>query len=621
MQQRYSRRDFVKNASIALAGSQRRWFQGAASSELIDLKDCVLVTSKNPTRREVKALMVLAEETAKRSGLRWKTQGTAAVTIYAGLTTGLGSLTQATAAPVDAHVPESYSIHAGSDNGGRWIAVTGSDERGVLFGVGQLLRLIDFGRQEAMLPVGHLPVSGKPKYPLRGHQLGYRPKTNAYDAWTVDMWDQYIRDLAIFGTNAIELIPPRSDDEPDSPLFPLPPAQMMVEMSRIADDYGLDVWIWYPAMDRDYGDPQTVNKAIDEWAAIFKMLPRVDAVFVPGGDPGHTEPKYLLALLEKQKVNLRKYHPKAQMWVSPQSFTADWMDEFFSIVSTPQTKGWLDGVVVGPQSRLPLSEIRKRLPAQYPIRFYPDITHSIGCQFPVPDWDVAYALTEGRETINPRPRSQANILRKYSPETIGFITYSEGCNDDLNKFIWSGLGWDPGRGVIDVLRDFSHYFVGKEEEEGLSQGLMSLESNWIGPLATNTSVAVTLSQFQDLERNAAPAVLGNWRFQQALYRAYYDAYIQSRLWEETSQVDRAMAVLRQADEIGWMPAPLEIGDPPSTYPPNGRNPTFLVDEATRILQQALVQSAGGSIRGRVLALGGGPLPKHSHAACGGILPR
>ena len=37
---------------------------------------------------------------------------------------------------------------------------------------------------------------------MRGHQLGYRPKTNAYDAWSVPMWEQYIRELAIFGTNS-----------------------------------------------------------------------------------------------------------------------------------------------------------------------------------------------------------------------------------------------------------------------------------------------------------------------------------------------------------------------------------------------------------------------------------
>jgi hypothetical protein len=605
---RYSRRDFVKNASIALAGNRARLFEGAA--ERIDLKECVLVTSQNPTPREVKAHTVLSEESYKRSGLTWKLQtpnkATTTVTIYAGLASSmakLGPRTQAASAALNGHVPEMYAIHAGSEGSEHWITIAGSDERGVLFGVGQLLRLIDFGRQTATVERSRLPIHSSPKYPLRGHQLGYRPKTNAYDAWTVEMWEQYIRDLAVFGTNAIELIPPRSDDEPDSPLFPLPPAQMMVEMSRIADSYGLDVSIWYPAMDKDYGDPQTVNSALSEWEAVFKMLPRVDVVFVPGGDPGHTEPKYLLNLLQKQKAGLRKYHPKAEMWVSPQSFTQEWMDQFFSIVSTAETKSWLDGVVIGPQSRLSLAEVRRRLPAQYPIRFYPDITHSTGCQFPVPDWDVAYALTEGRETINPRPLGEANIVRKFLPETIGFITYSEGCNDDANKFVWSALGWDPQRNVIDVLRDYSHYFAGKEQAEGLAHGLMSLEKNWQAPLAANASVAVTLSQFQDMERNAAAAILGNWRFQLALYRAYYDAYVQGRLAEETAQVDRAMAVLRQVDEIGWTPEPLEIGAAPSATSPNGRDPILLLGEARDILQQTLIHSAGGSLRARVLELG------------------
>ena len=55
-------------------------------------------------------------------------------------------------------------------------------------------------------------VTTAPKIALRGHQLGYRPKTNSYDAWDIAQWDQYIRELALFGANSIELIPPRSDD-------------------------------------------------------------------------------------------------------------------------------------------------------------------------------------------------------------------------------------------------------------------------------------------------------------------------------------------------------------------------------------------------------------------------
>ncbi len=150
-----------------------------------------------------------------------------------------------------------------------------------------MLRELRISRGSIQFPDQFAETSA-PRYRLRGHQLGYRPKSNTYDAWSVPVFEQYIRDLAVFGSNAVELIPPRSDDAADSPHFPLPPMRMMIELSRLLDAYGLDVWIWYPAMDRDYTDPATVEFALHEWGEVFRQLPRVDAVFVPGGDPGHT---------------------------------------------------------------------------------------------------------------------------------------------------------------------------------------------------------------------------------------------------------------------------------------------------------------------------------------------
>ena len=113
------------------------------------------------------------------------------------------------------------------------VAVVGNDARGVLFGVGRLLRELHMRAGRVSLTDGS-SVASAPKYPLRGHQLGYRPKTNSYDAWDLAQWERYIRELAVFGTNAIELIPPRSDDAADSPHFPLPPLEMMAGMSQIA---------------------------------------------------------------------------------------------------------------------------------------------------------------------------------------------------------------------------------------------------------------------------------------------------------------------------------------------------------------------------------------------------
>ena len=516
------------------------------AAHAMSLNNAVIVSPPGAQGPEQKAALLLSDEIAHRTRIRlpivarWPGSGTA---IFVGREDQIRAMHPIALIP-PAPGADGYRIQI-RDNA---IAVIGNDARGTLFGAGALLRRLSMDRDRIEAP-DSLEIASAPKTALRGFQLGYRPKTNSYDGWSVPMWEQYIRDLAVFGANAIELIPPRSDDAPDSPLFPLPPMQMMTEVSRLADSYGLDVWIWYPAMDRDYADPKTVESALAEWGDVFRRLPRVDAVFVPGGDPGHTEPKVLLALLEKQTEVLHRYHPKAQMWVSPQSFDRAWLDEFLAILKEQQPQ-WLSGVVYGPQVRIPLAQLRAAVPPRYPIRLYPDITHSRSSQYPVPDWDLAYAVTEAREVINPRPVDEANIFRLTHPYTVGFIAYSEGCNDDVNKFIWAGLGWNPDTDVNEILREYSRYFIGDRDADAFAQGLAALERNWRGPLAENAGVYETLKRFQELERNASPQLRLNWRFQQALYRAYYDAYTRARLLFETRVEDGVMNGLKGAPGEG-----------------------------------------------------------------------
>lgn len=521
----------------------------AADPSWVDLTHAAIVTPATLSVQERTAIRVLVEEIEKRTNVRlpvssqWPAETVAAIAVgplasssnWAGA--GLRGL-------ISAPAPGREGYRLALNSGGRRAAtvlVLGADARGTLFGVGRLLRELRMTRDSVRAPAA-LSIVSTPQVALRGHQLGYRPKTNAYDAWDVPMWEQYIRDLAIFGTNAIELMPPRTDDAADSPHFPLGQMDMMVQMSRIADDYGMDVWVWYPAMDPDYGNPQQVDSAVKEWADVLSKLPRVNAIFVPGGDPGHTQPQHLMALLERQTTSLHKYHPSAQMWMSPQGFTKAWMDEFYGILKTEPA--WLTGIVFGPQVRDSLPVLRANVPKRYRIRRYPDITHSLRSQYPVQDWDVAHALTSQREQINPRPEDEALIFRALMPYATDFITYSEGANDDVNKFVWSGLGWDPKTDVVQILREYSRYFIGDRYADPFAQGLLALESNWRGPLAANASVYTTLEQFQDMERAATPRDLRNWRFQQALYRAYYDAYVRSRLLQETVVEERALERLR-----------------------------------------------------------------------------
>ncbi len=512
-------------------------FCSSLAMAAIDLRSAVIVVPAAASSPEKKAAQMLTEEIAKRTQIRLEV-ASAALAGRPAITLGV--------APTHGKA-DGFSVQAN----GNGIAIIGNDPRGALFGAGWLLRHLRMERQ-VLEADDRLQITTAPHYSLRGHQLGYRPKVNAYDGWTIAQFEQYIRDLAVFGTNAIELIPPRSDDDEDSPHFLLPKIEMMVEQSRICKEYGIDVWIWYPAMDKDYSDPATVEFALKEWAEVFRRLPRIDAILVPGGDPGHTRPKYMMALLEKQTQSLHKFHPKAQMWMSPQSFSKEWMAEWFDIMK--QEPAWLSGVAYGPQTRITLPELRAKLPAKYPIRDYPDITHSRHSQYPVPDWDLAYATTEGREVANPRPTQEASIFHLYEKYTIGFLTYSEGVNDDVNKFVWSGLGWNPETPVVEILREFGRFFVGERYADGMAQGLLSLERNWVGPLATNAGVDTTLAQFQAMERTASPQALESWRFQEALYRAYYDYYNRARLIYETELENEALDQLRQAPRTGSLVA-------------------------------------------------------------------
>jgi hypothetical protein len=470
---------------------------------------------------------------------------------------------------------------------GPTVCTAGYDLRGAVFAVGRLLRAAGMSRDTFQLD-GLTKLATAPKFPLRGHQLGFRPKTNSYDAWTLAMWEQYYRDMMVFGMNAIELIPPRSDDAPDSPHFPKPQMEMMVGMSQLADDYGLEVWIWYPCLDKDYSDAKTVQFALGEQEAVFKKLPRVDAVFFPGGDPGDTRPDLLLGLMEKSKKILTQYHPKAQVWVSPQGFDRfgvahrrGWLKMFLDLVKTNQP-AWLDGVVFGPQVEMSLANLRKELPIRYPIRQYPDITHSKSCQYAVPGWDRAFSITEGRETINPRPEGYAKIFRSLQGYSNRFITYSEGCNDDFNKVLWSCLGWDPDMNVEDIAREYSRYFISGRYADQFARGLLALEQDWVGPLLANQGVPQTVQLFQEMEKHATPQEKLNWRFQQGLYRAYYDGYIRERLVHETGLEKQAREALRTAPQLG-VPAAL--------------------DQAEKILDKATKEPVGKDLRARVFELG------------------
>src|SRR5205085_2702531 len=125
---------------------------------------------------------------------------------------------------------------------------------------------------------------------------------------------------------------------------------------------------------------------------------------------------------------------------------------------------------------------------------------------------------------------------------------------DFNKVLWSCLSWDPSMSVEEITREYSRYFIGAKHQEQFARGLRDLEKDWVGRLLTNTVVDQTLELFQTMEKEATPQEKLNWRFQEGLYRAYYDGYIRGRLVHETMLEQEAIAALKEAPRSGALAA-------------------------------------------------------------------
>jgi len=458
------------------------------------------------------AKTVLIEEIEKRTGLR--------------LSEGRGI-----ELAVNAQEPgidlEGYSLQCDETR----VRIAGRTQRGLLYGVGAFLRRIDWG--PGKLSLNRLAEKSSPASTLRGHQLGYRAAANSWDAWTVAQYDQYIRELVFFGVNAIENIP--FQDAKPAPLMKLSRRDMNREISRICQKYGIEYWVWLPA-DFELEDLGKKSAFLLQFEQMTKETARLDAVFVPGGDPGDNSPQLVMPLLEELASRT-----KAKIWLSLQGFRGEKEDYVYRWIREKKPS-WLGGLVAGPSSP-PAARSRQMLPREYGLRLYPDITHNKICQYQVPEWDQAFALTLGREAINPRAAEMVRIHNKSVGLSNGFISYSDGVHDDVNKVVFSALGWDATGEAREILVEYARLHFSSEKAGDIADAILALERNWRGPLIENGGVEATRQMWERLT-TALPELSKNWRWQMCQLRATYDAYTRRRLIHERGLETRANAILR-----------------------------------------------------------------------------
>ncbi len=528
----------------------------AASENSISLADAVIVLQSNDPVA-ANAARVLSEEVAKRTGLTWRVMRESPAK---------GARVEIGVEPrEDGMGSEGFRLSVAPANSS--IRIVGRSPRGALFGVGHLLRRSYWRSGRLDVPLS-AQTETAPKSAIRGHQLGYRHRANSYDKWDGAQYEQYIRELALFGANAIENIPNEGGRASDHMVMSR--QAMNVRLSEICAQYGLDFWMWIPAT-FDLTDKEKRAAGLAEHEALYRSCPLVSHIFFPGGDPGDNHPRDVMPYLADVAKVLKASHPRAMIWLSMQGFGSEEVDYVFDWLKKHDPRDWLGGLVAGPSSP-PIPETRARLAKHYGLRLYPDINHVVRCQYPVSYWDPAYARTHTREPVTVRPRFQQFIHNAFARYSVGFLAYSDGVHDDVNKSVWSQLAWDPEQSLRTVLADYARLFLSAADATELGDLLLALERNWDGPLELNGGVSTVARRWNDLFTRSG--VTGNvnrgesWRWQLLVLRANLDEFTRLRLLRDNAleaeaneailahlargsidkAVESARSILKRADE-------------------------------------------------------------------------
>ena len=426
---------------------------------------------------------------------------------------------------------DSYSIEI-TDNK---ITFRAKGIRGLIYAIGMFLRKTVYKNNTVML-IDDIIGDYSPYMQIRGHQLGWRTTANSYEAWTADEYYQYIKELMFFGCNIFEHVACSDNPEKNRLMKYDSSVEFINECNKKTKELDIDISYWCP-----HGN-KGIEESICEREKFFSEISDAQVYFPPGSDPGDFEAEESIHRAIEIAKAIKKYHPDIKVFPSAQSPDGfgKWGDDF--ITEMKKLPKEIDGIITGPNCAMPLHELRKRLPMQYPVRLYPDITHNVRCEYPVhfdrDDWHYALTSTLSREAINPRPTEYRTIHRLTRQYIAGSVSYSEGISDDINKFVWSNLDFFPDAGITETLEDYARLFFHGADTKKAVNGILGLEKNWEGDPAENPHIETTLCYFESM-LNENAELSENARFLMCLFRAKCDMLVKSRRVTELELVNKA----------------------------------------------------------------------------------
>lgn len=278
---------------------------------------------------------------------------------------------------------------------------------------------------------------------------------------------------------------------------------------------------------------------------MFEFLDNIDVLFIPsrddGGCPGCPDcdpwSAPYIDLVEEQSALVRSIHPDCTIWLSQQGLAASDAQHVLNWLS--ETKpDYVEGVVYGPFSEtmtfspadgqgggLSLEQypgtdffasgparLRSALDVKYALLQYPDEVHPFQSQYPIVEMDPLLQYVWARQDA-PVPRIM-DTIRQYkgiAPTADGIVPYSEGNTDDINKFAWTALMWNPGATAEEIAFDYANTTWGRDAAETGAQLILAIERALNGAVQTDGDVSLRRLLVGTVEA-ANPSVRSDWRW-------------------------------------------------------------------------------------------------------------
>ncbi|MBN1348305.1 hypothetical protein JXJ21_02760 [candidate division KSB1 bacterium] len=481
--------------------------------------------------------------------------------------------------------PEGFAVKSlRLDNIPTWIAV-GTDHRGALYAIGELLRHITF--EPDCILCDSFEVRTAPAYRYRGFEARQgeaMQKITHARLWGDEDKFRLNIDYALAGANCFY-----TEWEP-GPVY-----HFIKSFDLMTTDYGVrpnylgrpfpDAWKAKNLPPKEGtgwicpGIPEAREAALEYWTDIFRKKAQHDILRFYAGDPGGCRGecckpwgKTFMHLCREFAERLSETHPNTQVFIANQHTDNAGDQAIFDYLNqTPRS--WLKGLAYGPGSNAMstfhrdelredlfefpgngtvnryLAETLKQLPCDMQLMHYSDITHWFRSQYAVEYPEPHLIKAYGRRTFHARPRALYRIFQSIMPFSEGDIIYCEGYHDEFNQYLWCRLLWDPCRELEDIMHEYCQLHFGKAAADLMCKALFQLEKNLEAPLADNDGIETYYVLVSQAGRRIPKHLIEkNYRWQLHQQKAALDRYNQLKLQREVFKEQRVREALKFALE-------------------------------------------------------------------------